>query len=256
MTSTSRTSPSSASWPLVVPLPSGCIVLVPVPDARGAPDDVERLVQGLPELERTICAPWALRRQATFAAGRIALREACRRMGFSDLGPIARDDRGAPVLPTTAGSALPGAVRASITHKDSLAGALVVTDADDLVTWGVDLELENDRDAPSTDSLARQVLQDHELHTLPVDDVARRRAVLARFSWKESLYKALDPFLRRFIGFQEVDVTPSAPHLDDVVFGGGFFERDGVAAAVGARYRLTELPDVILTTATVRRRKP
>jgi enterobactin synthetase component D len=250
--SSSPSSSSSVSWPLVVPLPSGCIVLVPVPDARAAPDDVNRLVQGLPELERALCAPWALRRQATFAAGRLALRDACGRMGFSELGPIPRDDRGAPVLPTTSGS-LPRSIRVSITHKDSVAGALVVTDADDLVTWGIDLELDDDRDAPSTDTLARQILQDHELRTLPVDDVARRQTVLARFSWKESLYKALDPFLRRFIGFQEVDVTPT--NGDDVVFDGGFFEKDGVASAVGVRYRLVDLPDVILTTATVRRRQ-
>jgi 4'-phosphopantetheinyl transferase EntD len=42
---------------------------------------------------------------------------------------------------------------------------------------------------------------------------ARRDLATLMFSAKESLYKALNPLLKRYIGFQEVEVT-----LDDAAF--------------------------------------
>jgi 4'-phosphopantetheinyl transferase EntD len=240
------------SWPLVLPLPDGgrgCVVLVPVPDARVVPEAVEQLVELLPVEEQALCAPWAPKRQATFAAGRQALRLALSQVGHVDVGVIARDDRGAPVLPPM----LPGALRVSITHKDSVAGALVVADVENDVTVGVDLELDDGRARKEIDTLARHVLLPHELAQLPDDDDdARRRTLFERFSWKEALYKALDPFLRRYIGFTEVHVDVGD---DRAVFGGDFFEHDGIVAAEGALLRVPALPAVVLTTARVRRRR-
>jgi enterobactin synthetase component D len=242
----------SARWPMVLPLPgatAGCITLVEVPDARVVPEAVEHLVEQLPVEEQALCAPWAPKRQATFSAGRQALRLALAQMGHDDVGIIGRDDRGAPVLPAR----LPRTVRVSITHKDSVAGALVVTDVADDVTVGVDLELDDGRARKDIDTLARHVLLPHEIAQLPDDDAARRRALFERFSWKEALYKALDPFLRRYIGFTEVHVEVDASG-DRVVFGGDFFASDGVVAADGALLRVAALPALVLTTARVRRR--
>lgn len=241
----------SVAWPIVLPLPDGgrgCVVLVPVPDARVVPEAVEQLVEQLPSEEQALCAPWAPKRQATFSAGRQALRLALAEVGLRDVGVVGRDDRGAPVLPP----ALPTTLRVSITHKDSVAGALVVTDVADDVTVGVDLELDDGRARKDIDSLARHVLLPHELAQLPADDARRRRTLFERFSWKEALYKALDPFLRRYIGFTEVHVEVAD---DRAVFGGDFFRRDGVLDAEGALLRVAALPAVVLTTARVRRRR-
>jgi 4'-phosphopantetheinyl transferase EntD len=215
---------------------------------------VEQLVEQLPPEEQALCASWAPKRQATFSAGRQALRLALAELGHRDVGVIGRDDRGAPVLP----SGLPRSLRVSITHKDSVAGALVVPDVADDVTIGVDLELDDGRSRKDIDTLARHVLVPHEIAMLPDDDAARRRALFERFSWKEALYKALDPFLRRYIGFTEVhvDVDDAGNGRGDrVVFGGDFFDRDGVRAADGALLRVAALPAVVLTTARVRRRR-
>jgi len=244
----------SARWPLVLPLSEqwagGCVVLVEVPDARVVPEAVEQLVEQLPPEEQALCAPWALKRQATFSAGRQALRLALAEVGCRDVGVIHRDDRGAPVLPT----GLPPTLRVSITHKDSVAGAVVVTGVADDVTIGIDLELDDGRARKDIDTLARHVLLPYEIAQLPDDDAARRRALFERFSWKEALYKALDPFLRRYIGFTEVHVDVDGSG-DRVVFGGDFFTRDGVLSAEGALLRVPALPAVVLTTAQVRRRR-
>lgn len=249
------------SLPRTLPLPpslatqtgSGCIVLVDVKDARAAPEALQAAFEALPDDERALCARWAPRRQATFAAGRVALRAALRAalpeaVVVAEGLVIGRDDRGAPVLPAT----LPRGLRVSITHKDTIAGALVVTDADDDLTVGVDLELDDGRPRDAIDALARQVFLPAELARLPDDDAARRRALFERFSLKEALYKALDPFLRRYIGFTEVTVD-----LDEGVrFSGDFFARDGVVVAEGGIVTVPGLPTVVLTTAQVRRRRP
>lgn len=40
--------------------------------------------------------------------------------------------------------------------------------------------------------------------------MSRDEEVLLRFSMKESLYKALHPYLCHFIGFQQVEIQPAA----------------------------------------------
>ena len=39
----------------------------------------------------------------------------------------------------------------------------------------------------------------------------RAREVTVRFSAKEAIYKAIDPFVRRYVGFQEVEVDACTP---------------------------------------------
>jgi 4'-phosphopantetheinyl transferase EntD len=136
-------------------------------------------------------APLARR---TWTGGRVALREALARVGV-DPPPILRNDRGAP--------ALPAGIMASVTHKQGLAAALVSRETSAQV--GVDLELE----IPRTYDIARQVLTAAELAEITSWPAAEReREVLLRFSAKESVYKAIDPFVRRFVGFREVAVRP------------------------------------------------
>ena len=241
----------------------GTVVLVDVPAVAAGlgvpvPPALESLLATLPAQERAICARWAPQRQATFAAGRQALRLALVEAGVVDdvdaVGAIGRDDRGAPVLPDHLAH-LRRAV--SITHKDSVAGALVVVDSAgvDTVAVGCDLELdpESGRDRHSMAGLARQVLSPHELQALvdaahqPLDDRSHRRAVLERFSLKEARYKGLDPFVRRHVGFLEVGVVV------DVDGAALFTVPDAGFVATGRVLVVPTMPTVVLTTARVQR---
>jgi enterobactin synthetase component D len=135
-------------------------------------------------------------RRRTWVGGRVALRQALARAGMEAPAVLA-DDRGAP--------ALPAGVAGSITHKEGLAAALVDRQAS--ARLGVDLEL----DVVRTQDISRRVLAQDELSEVAgLDAEALGREVLLRFSAKEAIYKAIDPFVRRYVGFTEVSVSPHA----------------------------------------------
>jgi enterobactin synthetase component D len=134
-------------------------------------------------------------RRRDWVAGRLALRAALAAAGHRCDAPVLADDRGAPILP-------PG-VRGSISHKRGTAVGLVAVGGDDRI--GVDLELR----APPRVDLAPRILTDDERRDLArLDDAARGVAVTLRFALKEAVYKAIDPFVRRYVGFREVAVWP------------------------------------------------
>jgi len=58
--------------------------------------------------------------------------------------------------------------------------------------------------------IAKKVLTPEELsENQAIQDEARQWIdVLMRFSIKESIYKALDPFVKRYVGFDEAHVRP------------------------------------------------
>jgi len=130
----------------------------------------------------------------SWVGGRVALRQALARLGI-DAPPVLPNDRKAP--------GLPAGIAASITHKEGVAAALVAREP--VAQVGVDLELV----VPRTYDIARRVLTADELAEIASwSDADRDQEVLLRFSAKEAIYKALDPFVRRFVGFQEVSVRP------------------------------------------------
>jgi enterobactin synthetase component D len=133
-------------------------------------------------------------RRRTWVGGRVALRLALERCAL-EAPPVVVDDRGAPVLPA--------GVCGSISHKEAMAVALVAREPTARI--GVDIELEGER----TLDISSKVLTDDELREIAdYSPAAREREVLLRFSAKESIYKAIDPFVRRFVGFREVAVSP------------------------------------------------
>jgi 4'-phosphopantetheinyl transferase EntD len=171
-------------------------------------------------------------RRRSFIGGRAALREALSRACLH-APPVLNDLRGAPRFP-------PGIV-GSISHKEHIAVALVAREPRAWV--GVDVET----DAVQKVDIASKVLAADEVEALAGLDADRRaREVLVRFSAKESIYKALDRFVQRFVGFEEVSVA--------TLPGGG--------AVVAARLRPNEGPfdiqvhwrrfdGLVLTTARV-----
>lgn len=170
----------------------GVLTAVRIPDS---PDPVpsavvDRLPHGEAEYARTLRGY----RQVQFVGGRIALRRACEQIGLTapDILPNAR---GAPSLPE-------GFV-GSISHKRTIAVGMVARDTEG--TLGVDVE---DYE-PMRPSIEKAVLTDEERRILPDEDSTRRWiATVMRFSIKEAIYKALDPYVERYVGFHEAHVTP------------------------------------------------
>ena len=154
-------------------------------------------------------------RQVQFVGGRIALRAACAQLGVRPPA-LLPDDRGAPQMPS-------GYV-GSVAHKRDLAVAMVALVGDG--TLGIDLEAYG----PPRMAIARKVLTEPErtaINDLP--EAQRWHSVLLRFSMKEALYKALDPYVRRYVGFHEAQVYPDGEGAARVQFdlAGGEGSPDG-----------------------------
>ncbi len=149
--------------------------------------------------EREAAAVLGPVRRRGWVGGRVAMREALARIGAT-APPILADARGAPRLP-------PG-LAGSISHKEHVAVALVtrVTAGGEgrVEKVGVDVEV----DAPRGRDIAARVLRPEELAALAgMGPEERAKEVLLRFSAKEAVYKALDPYVKRYVGFLEIAVT-------------------------------------------------
>ena len=212
--------------------PHGVLTGVHLPDSS---DPVpEAVLSRLPSAEATFARTLKGYRQPSFVAGRIALRRACGQLS-TDPPPILPDDRGAPTLPEH--------LSGSISHKRTLAVGMVGQAHNG--TLGVDLE----EYEPARLRIAPSVLTEHELHVieqLPED--RRWISLLTRFSIKESIYKAVDPHVRRYVGFHEAEVEPDLGGMASVKLmleqGEGPFEVD-------ARYEW--LHGKLLTSVRIRR---
>ncbi len=193
---------------------------------------VQELVETLLPGERAVAAELAEARRRTWVGGRVAMREALLRTEI-DAPAILMDSRGAPLLPA--------GVSGSISHKKKLAVALVAREA--MARLGVDLE----DDVVGSLDISRRVLRDDEVAELaPLGAEARAREVLLRFSAKEALYKALDPFVQRYVGFHEVSVTPGTDGSTRVAL-----HLTGGEGPFSVDVKWLRLESIVLTTARV-----
>jgi 4'-phosphopantetheinyl transferase EntD len=141
-------------------------------------------------------------RRRDWVAGRLALRHALTHQGLLSSAPLLADDRGAPILDPTA--------LGSISHKRGLAVALA-SPASGAHRIGVDVE----NLASARVDVSARILTTPELDAIAtLSGAARLRAVTLRFALKEAIYKAIDPFLRRYVGFREVSVWPAGGTAD------------------------------------------
>jgi 4'-phosphopantetheinyl transferase EntD len=207
------------------------------------PADVDALAEAvLVEEERAFADTLAPVRRKTWVGGRVALRlalaEALRGAPGPPLAsPVLADGRGAPRVPA--------GIAASISHKESLAAALVTLDAN--VRVGVDVELDVAR---GRDIASRILTGEEEAELAPLPAAERAREVILRFSIKEAIYKALDPFVHRYVAFKEVSVTPRPDGGVDVR---PYLRSAESSLAIEARWRRVEAERVVLTTARVHR---
>ena len=164
-------------------------------------------------------------RQVEFVGGRIALRAACGQLGVR-ASDLVRTDRGAPVLP----DGLVG----SVSHKRGLAVAMVARNTQG--TLGIDLE---DYE-PARLSIMKKVLTPTEIEAVEALPSERKwMGVLIRFSIKESIYKAVDPYVKRYVGFLEAEVAPQLQGVADATLtmanGEGPFTIDARYTWLGGR---------------------
>jgi enterobactin synthetase component D len=146
--------------------------------------DVDAALAALSPEEQAHAAALGDIRRREFISGRTALR-----LALGTTAPILGDPRGAPIVPA--------GYTGSISHKGALAVALAAPLAPGHV--GIDLELA----APPRQDIARRILTPGEQAALGDD---RGKSVTLRFAIKEAIYKAVDPYLRRYVGFLEVEL--------------------------------------------------
>jgi enterobactin synthetase component D len=160
-------------------LAHGACVIVELDDR-----DHAAALAGLAPAEQDRARALGEQRCREYVAGRAALH-----LALASAEPILSDARGAPILP--------GGWVGSVSHKGALAAALVAPAG--LGHIGVDLE----RAAAPRQDIARRILTAREQAALP----DRGAAVTLRFAIKEAIYKALDPYVRRYVGFTEVELA-------------------------------------------------
>ncbi len=192
----------------------GLVALVTAPPGD---DELTAALAALAPQEQAIAATLGDVRRLEWIAGRTALHHALREQGLPHDVAILRDDRGAPLVPAEA--------MASVSHKGNRAAALAAPRRPDC-SVGVDLE----RAEPPRVDLTNRVLTPRERAALTsLDPRQHGLAVSLRFSVKEAVYKAIDPWVRRYVGFGEVEVDldadgggrarPVAPELIDQLAG-------------------------------------
>lgn len=180
-------------------LPHGIVGGVHLPPT---PDPVPpNILSILPHHERVYARTLQGFRQPQFVGGRLALTLAFQELGVRR-GPILSNPYGAPLSP-------PG-FHVSVSHKKDIAIAIVTRGHRRV---GIDIE----ELAPPRLSILPRILTPPELaavEALPPD--RRWTDALVRFSLKECVYKALNPYLLRYIGFEEAAVWPGTDGLDTV----------------------------------------
>jgi enterobactin synthetase component D len=170
--------------------PFGILMGVAVPKEKAPVPD--QIMHRLRPLERRHAEGLSGFRQMNWVAGRLAMHKALGALGTPP-GDVLTGPYGEPLLPAGA--------TGSISHKDGLVVAFAARAKHGHI--GVDLE---DGRGPTRD-VAEKVLTAAELETVRALPAERQwPATLMRFSIKEAVYKALFPYVRRYVGFREAEV--------------------------------------------------
>jgi len=178
-----------------LPFHGGLCLGVQLPDALAD----TALPPELHEEEVAFASDLSQIRAAEFLGGRVAIRRAMGAKLAETVGPIHRSSRGAPVLSN--------GIRGSISHKRHVAVALVQTGPCSPVGGRIGVDIEDLHPTRYKGRLAQRVLLEEEvdkLGSLESTGLTKDQEVLLAFSFKEAVYKAIDPFLERFVSFQEV----------------------------------------------------
>ena len=143
--------------------------------------ELDAALAALPSEEREAADRLSGARRRELIAGRTAIH-----VLIDPVHPVLSNERGAPVVPA--------GMTGSISHKLARAAALVAMAEHGHV--GVDLE----RAAPTRLDIAKRILTANEPRVAGAE-------LLRVFAIKEAIYKAIDPIVRRYVGFHEVELS-------------------------------------------------
>ncbi len=143
--------------------------------------ELEDALAALPEAERRAAEWLSGARRRELIAGRTAMHVLVEREYA-----VLSNERGAPVVPA--------GYSGSISHKLACAAALLADAAAGHI--GIDLE----RMAPTKIDIAKRILTRNEKAVAGAE-------LLRVFAIKEAIYKAIDPIVQRYVGFQEVELV-------------------------------------------------
>jgi 4'-phosphopantetheinyl transferase EntD len=150
-----------------------------------------RDVELFPEEERSVGRA-VDKRRGEFTTGRACARRALERLGIAAVA-IPNGERGEPMWPS--------GVVGSITHCSGYRGC-AVANAEDVVSVGIDAEVHK----PLPDGVLEQVAFGPELRMV-ADGGAGVCLDRLLFSAKEAIYKTWFPLARRWLGFEDVELT-------------------------------------------------
>lgn len=157
--------------------------------------DEAAAIDGLWPAEAEASATFAERRRAEYASVRECAREALRAEGF-DPAPIIKGARGVPIFP-------PNAVGA-MTHTDGLRAAAIAKRSR-FRSLGVDAEPHEGLPPGVLEAVSLPSEREWVNAVLAGDPEVRVDKLL--FSAKEATYKAWFPLTRRWLGFEDAELT-------------------------------------------------
>eukprot|EP01038_Epipyxis_sp_PR26KG_P010481 gene10481-14084_t len=170
-----------------------------------------------------------------YLGGRVALRRLLQLLSVENHSiqqAIISTELGAPLLPQS--------ISGSLSHKDNLIVGIAkkYTFDNSLNNNGIDcssnnwvgIDIEhitnkiadrlydriltaNEQEAIQSLSLVNSNNNNNNYNPIPLDQL-----VLLSFSFKEAVFKALNPYLKRFIGFQEVEIFPRVDGSASILF--------------------------------------
>lgn len=135
----------------------------------------------------------SLGRKTEFIAGRLLANRGLKEVGIDHYHVSQNADR-SPCWP-------PG-ISGSISHKDQFAVAAVAPDMDFL-----GLDLESVLTEQRAKKLERRIINDAEKEVIAFSGLAYGNGFTRVFSAKESLYKAIYPYVKRYLPFSICEVT-------------------------------------------------
>ena len=176
------------SWPFPTPL-SGCtLVSARFTEQAVSPELFEHYAVAIPSA--------ALKRQAEFLAARLCAREALRiQMGHPSI-PTQQANNRAPLWPQYSCG--------SMSHSHSLCAAIV---GDNAHWQGLGLDLEKPVSSQRAQRVAKTILtlDEYSIYSR-LDEVTAAMYLTLVFSFKESLFKALNPLTGTYFGFSDAQV--------------------------------------------------
>lgn len=163
------------------------------------PDAADASIPGeLHDDEKAHAETLVAHKRVAWIGGRLAFWRAASELGWPR-GAL-RNGPGGELL-------LPDGLTGSISHKTSLAVALVARADATGATLGVDLETAEPA-RPAIAEIALRIEERDALHAIP--ETGRWPRLVLAFSAKEALYKALHPHLKRYVRYDEASVVFSA----------------------------------------------